>query len=47
MMKKNWVTFREKPDIIQKIDNSAQQLGLDRSNFLRMIVRERLNQDSK
>jgi hypothetical protein len=39
--------FAESVEIVKRIDESASKLGLDRSNYLRMIIREKLGTDSK
>jgi len=36
------IGFLESVEIVQRIDEAAGRLGLDRSNFLRMITREKL-----
>ena len=41
------VGFKETNEIIQKIDARAEKLGLDRSNFLRQTIRQKLAADSK
>jgi hypothetical protein len=41
------IGFAENVEIVKRIDDSASKLGLDRSNYLRMIIREKLGQDSK
>ena len=38
------VSFRESATIIAKIDNYAKERGIDRSGFLRMIIREKLKE---
>jgi predicted DNA binding CopG/RHH family protein len=41
------VGFREKTEVIQAIDACAEKHGLNRTNFLRNIVREKIAADSK
>jgi metal-responsive CopG/Arc/MetJ family transcriptional regulator len=36
------VGFKDKADIIQKIDKMAEEAGLNRSNFLRQVIREKI-----
>jgi len=38
------IGFQETNEIIRKIDDTATKNGLDRSNFLRLIVRRALEQ---
>jgi len=41
------IGFREKAEIIVKIDSRAEARGLDRSSFLRQTIREKLAKDSR
>jgi metal-responsive CopG/Arc/MetJ family transcriptional regulator len=36
------ITFRERESIILRLDDLAKKQGLNRSNFIRMIIREKL-----
>jgi len=40
------IGFKEKTEIIEKIDFNATQKGLDRSGYLRMIIRKQLEQET-
>jgi len=37
------ISFREDPKILESLDALADSKGIDRSDILRMIVREKLN----
>ena len=39
------IGFKEKSEIIALIDERAEKLGLDRSNFLRLTVRKDIGVD--
>ncbi|MGD0496097.1 MAG: hypothetical protein ABSB28_08650 [Candidatus Bathyarchaeia archaeon] len=39
------IGFKEKNAIIEQIDKYAEKQGLDRSNFLRQTVREKIAKD--
>jgi len=41
------VSFRESITIIAKIDSYAKERGIDRSGFLRMIIREKFKDTPK
>jgi hypothetical protein len=41
------IGFKEKEEIIQQIDEQAELQGLDRSGYLRQLVREKLRATRK